>query len=202
MRHDKIIHGAGLTVVFLNTEVREVDVLVTEVFQSEVAATHLHVGTLENIDIKWFPRSDESPLPDIEFLLIDEVWVLYVFLYYFRLSLLTLLNNIFKFIGAIDTNASSIIGRLDHPHVLCPIYPLILLQVFLKLKMHLYSLDLFIHRKPRLNVSLPLTIVNHHLHLLLSEFPSVLLGGGLGGFAFPEDVGLGVGQAQSQVVTA
>lgn len=67
--------------------------------------------------------------------------------------------------------------------------------------MHLNSLNLFIHRKPRLNVTLPLTVVNQHLHLLLSEFPSELLGSCLGGFAFPQDVGLGVGKAQSQIVT-
>lgn len=117
-------------------------------FQIEGIATHLQVRRLKDAYIEGLPRVHQHPLPEVELALaFNAERTLNVLLNDFLLRFLRVSDNFSKLPGAVDTNAASVIARLDNPNVVRAIDLAILRHELLQLPMQSDNLDLFVKGK-------------------------------------------------------
>lgn len=103
---------------------------ILQIAQGVIVWAQPYVGAVEDVDVEWLPAGDQDPLADIEFLILDQKWCFHVFLDDFRGSLFALMDYIFEFVGAINTNPTSIVRWLNDPDIPHAINFSILRQIF------------------------------------------------------------------------
>ncbi len=90
-------------VSFLDGEVRQVLVLITQVLQGELTAAKLQIGGGEHVDVKRVPRGHKHPLSDVKFSAIYEKGVFNVLLNDLGLTFLAWLDYVFDLVGTVNS---------------------------------------------------------------------------------------------------